>query len=242
MLVEIRSYRAQAARQAVAVDRDFFYAIDNRSIEKYSRSGGKLVGRWDAAGTTPIVHLNSGVVVGDRLYAAHSNYPSVPMVSSIEIFDTLTLAHIASHDLGAVEGSVTWVDRHNDRWWVGVANYDGRGGAPGRGSAQTSVIEFDDRWARVRGYGFPPELIAWFGGRSNSGGSWKDGVLFVTGHSASAVYALRTSSAGSSVLQVVEKIAAPISGQGVAWDRQGEVRNLWGIRRSAREVVVLALP
>jgi hypothetical protein len=36
----------------------------------------------------------------DLLYCAHSTYPDVPMVSSIEIFETDTLALVGFHGFG----------------------------------------------------------------------------------------------------------------------------------------------
>ncbi len=45
----LRSYAAPEADQGVAVDRDFFYAIDNRLIVKYRRDTGAAVARWAAS-------------------------------------------------------------------------------------------------------------------------------------------------------------------------------------------------
>jgi hypothetical protein len=231
-----RSYPAAAARQGVAVDAGHFYAISNRAIEKYDARSGARLAEWRGDEGGPIVHLNSGVVLDGLLYCAHSNYPDLPMTSSIEIFDAATLEHRGSHSFGVYEGSATWVDRRDDSWWVAFANYDGRGGQPGRGSAWTSVVRFDDEWRRVGAFAFPPELVERFAGRSSSGGAWgTDGLLYATGHDAAEVYALRLPRAGS-VLELVEVLPAPIEGQGIAWDR-GEDDVLWGVRRSGREIV-----
>ena len=64
---------AEEARQAVAVDRDHFYAIDNAAIGKYTRETGRRVAQWRASEEAPLVHLNSGVVRDGRLYSGHSN-------------------------------------------------------------------------------------------------------------------------------------------------------------------------
>ena len=59
----------------------------------------------------PIIHLDSGVIVDGKLYCAHSNYPGIPMTSSIEVWDPSTLEHIESHSFGIFRGSCTWVDQ-----------------------------------------------------------------------------------------------------------------------------------
>lgn len=237
---EIRRHPAPAARQGVAVDAEYFYAIGNRSIEKYDKRSGSRVGAWTGPESGPIVHLNSGIVLGGALYCAHSNYPEIPMLSSIEIFDTATLEHRGSHSFGISEGSATWVDRADDHWWVAFAHYEGRGGEPGKGPSWTALVKFDDRWRRVAGYAYPPEVVARFGGRSNSGGAWgADGLLYITGHDAAEVMAVRLPKSGS-MLELVAILPAPIAGQGIAWDR-GESGVLYGIIKRAREVVVSRL-
>ena len=85
-------FDAPAARQAVAVTDDHFYAIGNRRIAKYGRAGGAPVATWKAESPS-LIHLNSGVVIDGELLCAHSNYPGVPMQSSIERFDPEGLIH-----------------------------------------------------------------------------------------------------------------------------------------------------
>ena len=97
---EVRRFSAEEARQGVAVDDRHFYAISNRQIGKYDKQSGERVGSWEGAPDGPIIHLDSGVVLDGRLYCAHSNYPGVPMVSSIEVFETATLEHVESHSFG----------------------------------------------------------------------------------------------------------------------------------------------
>ena len=114
----LRRYAAPEARQAVAVDASSFYAITNREIGRYDRKTGARVAHWRGEDDGPFIHLNSGVVIDGRLYCAHSNYPGVPMVSSIEVFDGATLRHVESVPLGIGHGSATWIDRHDDARWV----------------------------------------------------------------------------------------------------------------------------
>lgn len=233
-----RWYDAPAALQAVAVDAKHFYAIGNRRIEKHDRETGALLTHWMGPRDGPIVHLNSGIVLDGVLYCAHSNYPSVPMVSSIERFDARTLEHLGSHDFGVFEGSATWVDRHDGHWWVAFANYDNRGGTPGRGTDQTVLVEFDDAWRPVARYRHPPALLELYRRRSNSGGAWgPDGLLYLTGHDDAAVYAVRVPEQGS-VLELVSIIPAPIEGQGIAFDPLDPGR-LWGIVRPRGRVIAM---
>jgi len=239
-LEPIRRFRAEEARQAVAVDAEYFYAIDDRRIGMYAKRTGERVASWAEREGGPIVHLNSGVVLDGRLHCAHSNYPSVPMRSSIEVFDARTLAHLASHDLGLLPGSATWIDRREGLFWVGLANYAGRGGVPGRGPEHSAVARFDAAWRPLGSHAFPRAVVLRFGTRSNSGGAFgPDGLLFATGHDAPELYVLRVPAAGA-LLELVEILPAPASGQGIAWD-PADPDVLWTIRRKAREVVASRL-
>lgn len=237
----VRRYDAAEARQAVAVDAAHFYAIGNRSIGKYARSDGRRVGRWSAPDPQRIIHLNSGVVLDGELHCAHSNYPGVPMRSSIESFDPDTLTHLRSRDLGTSDGSATWVDRRDDRWWVTFAHYDGSGGAPGKGSGDTTLVAFDDAWQPVARYRYPPPVVERFAGRSSSGGGFDpDGRLWITGHDAGELYVLGLPAQGRT-LELLAIVQAPIQGQGIAWDPV-EPAGLWGISRGLRQVLRLRAP
>ncbi len=234
----IQRFEAPEARQGVAVDAAHFYAVDNRRIGKYDKHTGRRAGSWDAGSDASIIHLNSGVVVDGTLYCAHSNYPSVPMVSTIETFDTVSLTRLGSRALPNGYGSATWVDRWNGAWWVVFANYDGRGGQPGKGAAATVLVRFDSAWTRTDQYSFPAEVVRRFGGYSNSGGAWgRNGLLYATGHDGAEVYVLRLPVQGS-VLDLAGIISADIDGQGIAWDRS-QPDTFYGIVKKRREVVVL---
>lgn len=217
---EIRRWQFPEARQAPAVDGNFIYAIDNQRIGKYDRRTGEKVAEWVQSKGGQILHLNSGIVLDGILYAAHSNYPEIPMLSSVEMFDSETLAHVGSHSFGFQPGSATWVDRRDGFWWVGFANYDGQGGAPGRPPSFTRVVKYDREWREVESFAFPAEVVERFGTRSNSGASWgPDGLLYATGHDHADLYVLRIPESGS-VLELVETLTVPAEGQGIAWDRE----------------------
>jgi hypothetical protein len=180
------------------------------------------------------------VVIDGLLYCAHSNYPGVPMASSIEIFDTETMRHVGSRSLGIVEGSATWIDRADGHWWVALANYAGVGGVPGRGPEWTTLLQFDGGWRRVAGFTYPPEVVERFEAMSNSGGTWgSDGRLYITGHDEGVVFVMALPTAGS-VLRLEQEVPVSAEGQGIAWDR-GEPGVLYSIVRSTREVVVSSI-
>lgn len=238
---ELRRVPAAEARQAVAVDDQFLYAIDNRAIGRYDRRTGSRVGGWTGPENGPIQHLNSGIVVDGRLYAAHSNYPALPMVSSIEVWEVATMRHVASHSFGIRSGSATWIDRHEGSWWVTFANYENRGGEPGRGVAYTTLERFDDQWRSTGGWVLPSLLVERLRPYSVSGGFWgSDGQLLLTGHDAPDLYLLRLPGAGP-VLDWVGTIGGSHQGQGVARDPR-DPGLVYGIDRARREVIEMRLP
>jgi hypothetical protein len=231
---------ADEARQAVAASETHVYAIDNYAIGKYDKASGEKVAQWRGEAGKPLIHLNSGIVLDGMLFCAHSNYPAVPMASSIEMFDPETLEHVGSHSFGIAHGSATWIDRRDGKWWVGFAHYEGRDGVPGMGSEWTRIVLFDDRWREVGGYVYPAEVVERFRPRSNSGAAFgPDGLLYATGHDAAEVYVLRVPRGGSE-LELVEIVPAPAEGQGIAWD-PAEPDVLYTIMRSTREIVAAQL-
>lgn len=236
---EVRRYAAPEAGQGVAVDREFFYAINNHTIARYRKDSGARVGLWEGGARGEIIHLNAGLIVGDRLYAVHSNYPGVPMLSSLEIFDPATLRHQGSHSFGRMDGSFTWLDRRGDRWIACFVHYDGKGAEPGRTNLWTQILAFDDAWRRTAGWALPPALLARFGARgySASGGAFgPGGHLYLTGHDNPELYVLDFPAAGS-VLRWIATIPFPSEGQAFAWD-PAQPDHLFSILRRSREVIV----
>ncbi len=243
---EIARFPAEQADQGVGVDRCCLYAVDNRAIGRYDKYTGALLGVWQDGEAGPFIHLDSAMVHQGRLYAAHSNYPQVPMSSSVEVWDAQTLVHAGSQSLGIAFGSATWVDYHDGRWYVGFANYGDRGGTPGRDARWTQVVRFDRQWRFDSAWTFPPEVLARFAtpdnpGRSNSGGSFgPDGLLYVTGHDRPEVYAMAFPEAGTALVwKKMLQVATP--GQGIAWDhsRPGV---LLGVDRDRKELVTYQVP
>ena len=232
-----RRYPAPEARQAVAVDATHFYVIDNRRIGKYEKSSGTKVGAWQGPEGGPFIHLNSGVVIDGRLYCAHSNYPGVPMVSSIEVWDTGTLRHVQSIPVGTGRGSATWIDRRDNAWWVMFAHYRAPNGEPGKGPEYSVLVRYDTEWRETGTWAFPKAVVARWDGMSSSGGVWtRDGRLITTGHHAPELHVLRLPTAGATLL--LEGIVPVESeGQGIALDPSDPTR-LWSIQRRTGEVLV----
>ncbi|RVT43666.1 hypothetical protein [Sphingobium algorifonticola] len=230
---------AEEARQGVASDGVHVYAIDNDRIGKYRISDGVRVARWQGE-RAQFPHMNSCTVVRSELICAASNYPALPQTSAIEIFDTKSLRHLRSISLGMGLGSLTALDWHGGHWWAIFANYDGKGGEPGRDHRYTTLVQLDDRFRQLRGWLFPASLLARFAPFSCSGMSWSDeGTLYVTGHDRPELYALRLPQAGST-LDHLGTIAIATEGQAIDWDPKVPGR-LWSIMRGQAVLAASAI-
>ena len=233
-LEQIAELTVPEANQAVGVDERHFYAVDNHAIGKYDKTTGKLVKKWQGPSAGPIMHLDSAMLMGGKLYAAHSNYPEWPMTSSLEIFDADTMEHVGTHSFGIRWGSLTWVDWHDGHWWMTFANYDqkiGPGQTPYGHKENTVVVQLTADFQPVQSWTLPKEVLDRFEEMSNSGGSWgPDGFLYLSGHDPAEVYKMTLPKAGS-VLQLVEIVPLNIRGQGIAWDRS-QLGVIYGIVRA----------
>lgn len=230
----LKKYSTDEATQGVAADRQHFYAIDNTRIGKYERGSGRKVGERPTSPVLPLIHMDGGMVHGNRLVCSHSNFSESPMLSSIEFFDTGTLRHLNSQSFGLDAGSLTWVDWHAGSWWVCFGHYNGKGGEPGKSNALTALVRYDAQWRKIAGYVFPLEAIARWDGMTASGGVWGPGErLIVTGHHAPELFLFRLPRAGS-VLELVGIHESPAEGQGLAIDIP--TRRLFQIQRKERAV------
>jgi hypothetical protein len=237
---ETARFRAEEARQGVVADKRFVYAISNAEIGKYDRRSGKRVGRWQGD-PTQFRHMNSCILLRQRLVCAASNYPEVPLASSIEWFDTRRMVHSRTRSLGPERGSLTWLDWHDGSWWACFANYDGKGGEPGRDHRYTTLVRFSPEFAELGAWLFPQDVLNRFAPHSSSGGVWgDDGLLYVTGHDLPELYVLRLPAAGST-LEHVATVQIPGEGQAISWQR-GAHRMLWSISRARREAIQARVP
>lgn len=225
---------ASEANQGVAAGMRFVYAISNHEIGKYDKRTGERVRHWEGD-PAHFKHMNSCSLVGRALACAASNYPDVPQHSMVEFFDADTLDHQRTVALGDFPGSLTVLTRHGGSWWAVFANYDDRGGAPGRDHRATLLVELDGKFREKRRFTFPEAVLARFAPKSCSGGSWKGGLFYVTGHDRPELYALRVPAKGN-VLELVATYAIPTQGQAIDWDPDAPA-TLWSIERKAREMV-----
>jgi hypothetical protein len=240
---EFARFAANEARQGIAVDANHFYPVTDLGIAKHEKATGKFVSKFEMTKGSQIIHFDSAVVVDGKLYAGHSNWPSEPMTSSVEIIDAATMKHIGTHSFGILLGSCTWIDRHEGAWWGVFANYSrvfGTSQRPYGNSYWTTLVKMNDAWAIQQAWIFPNEVIRRAEPMSISGGSWgPDGLLYATGHDHPETYVLRIPKMGS-ILELVETVPLNVTGQGIAWDRT-DPGVLWGISRPKKEAIAFRM-
>ena len=189
---QIAEFDIPEANQGIGVDKNYFYAVDNRVIAKYNKITGDFVDAWEDVSGGPMIHLDSAMEFHGKLFAAHSNWRQLPMTSSVEIWDADSMQHIGSHSFGrAGLGSFTWLDFYDGFWWGTFANYDrlGPDGQPYGGKENTTLAKFDKHFNILQSWIYPHDLLEKFELMSNSGGSWgPDGFLYITGHDLAEIY------------------------------------------------------
>lgn len=240
---EIGRYPAVEAGQGAAADAEHVYAIVNTAIGKYRKADGSFVKRWASPRDGLIRHLNSCYAEDGRLYCANSNFPEVPMASSIEVFDTATMTQVASYSLGMLdEGSLTWFERILGGWMAGFAHYDESGGLPYKNHSYASIIRYDEQWRRVGGWMIPETAMSRMQPHAASGGGLgPDGLLYLTGHDRPEMYVMGLPTMGPKLMHIAT-IAIDVEGQAFAWDKSGSERVVYGISRPNREVRGFRLP
>lgn len=223
-----RKLAAAEAFQAAAADETFVYAISSTQVARYNRASGKREG----VSHGPAKHLNSGFLWEGKLLLAHSNYPATPEQSQIKALDLKTLELTTYKDFGDFGGSLVWVLKRGDGWWCNFARY-------GDANGQTFLVRFDDDWKELGRWTYPAEVIKQLGRMSLSGGVWDGDSLLTTDHDHPRLYRLRLPRAGT-VLEFVEQLPAPFTGQGIAADPK--TGGLVGIDRANRQVIFAEKP
>ncbi len=240
---QLVSYPAPEAGQGAAADKEFFYAIVNSVIGKYRKGSGEFLDRWLGSRGGPIRHLNSCFAELEKLFCSNSNFPEVPMASSIEVFDSATMDHIQSLSLGVLEeGSLTWFDHLGDGWVAGFAHYDESGGLDYKDHSFASIVRYDSAWRRQGGWMLPESVIDRMKPHAASGGAiGPDGLLYLTGHDRPEMYVMAAPVMGPKLIHIAT-IAIDIEGQAFAFDKSAEKTTVWGISRPNREVRAFQLP
>lgn len=229
---EVQRFDAYYAMQGVAVDKHHFYAIENNHITKFTLQGDSIT-TWHEPNKDKIRHINSGFVKGGKLYCTHSNYPKVPMASSIEIFDTRTMQHVKSISLGIDVGSCVWVTEGKNCWYAFFAHYASNGGETGKGVEWSQLVRYDRKWRRMQAWILPQEIIDELHPTSISSGILIDNTFYCMGHDHKKCYLLQLPKYGMR-LEWVGTINVPIPGQAIAIDKSGD---MWGISRKDRQVI-----
>jgi len=234
-VTELRRYEAPNATQAVAADSLYFYTISNSKIIKRQKSNGEIVAEWSGG----LKHLNSGIILDGKLYCANTNYPLLPMASSLEIFDTETLQHIGSHSFGIYIGSFTWIDEWEGDYYLMFVHYENYAQERDKGVAYTTLIRTDDQFRRKAGWTIPQTVVDHLKPTSISGGTFfEDGTMLLSPHHFEEVYIFDFPKMGYE-LEWTETIPVPFQGQGLAIDRTDGT--IWGIHRNNREVIQVQL-
>lgn len=238
----IKTFNAPEADQGVAVDKSYFYAVDNTVIGKYHRKTGDFVKRWISPKRGLIRHMNSCYTEKGKLWCANSNYSLTPMASSIEVFDSKSLEHIYSHSLGITdEGSLVWFDKVNEGFIAGFAHYSKKGGEIFKSHEYSSVVLFDKSWRRMGGWAFPNTVLERMAPYSASGGVIsKNGYLYIMGHDLPEMYVLGKPKMGPTLLHLAT-IELEAHGQAFSFDPKHE-NHVWVIDREAKKVKVIRLP
>ena len=238
---ELRRWKPRGANQGVAVDAQHFYGIGNYVVGKYDKTTGARVAEWVGLRGGATIHLNGGIIQDGQLVLAHSNFPQLPMASSLEYFDPVTVQPVKTVSLGIRYGSLTWAEKKDGFWWACFAHYNDQGTAAGTDNRSTLLGKFDEQWNLLESWIFPVQVVTNWGKSSSSGGSWgDDGLLYTTGHDEKELYVLRLPKMGVT-LEYVTTIEVPFEGQSWAWDRSDK-RIIYGIIRRTGEVVVARIP
>lgn len=231
---ELARFDAPEAHQAVAVDETSLYAITNRSIARYDKPAARVLAKWTAPDDSPVRHLNSGIVVDGRLYCANSNWPKMPLKNSIEVFEAATLKHLERLPFPDTEGAINWIERHKGAWWIVFAFY----GEPN--VRRTRLVRYSDDWKPTGEWSFPESVIQRFLPNSNSGGAFgPNGRLYVTGHDHAELYVLTVPETDDQLVHT-GTVAAPIAGQGIAWDHS-DIGTVYGIVRRDHQITGMRL-
>jgi hypothetical protein len=234
-----RRYAANAS-QGVAVGPRDVYAVSNFALTRFDKATGEKKAEW-VGERARFPHINSCTLIEAELICASSNYPAVPHVSTIEVFDPADLHHVRSISLGLGTGSITWVERHDGFWWAMFANYDNRGGEAPRDHRHTTLVKFDDQWRRLEAWALPASILERIAPMSISGGGWgPDGRLWLSGHDLPELYVVAIPDGGG-VLEHLQTFGMEAQGQAIDWD-ESTPGMLYGITRSTREILAMRVP
>jgi hypothetical protein len=221
------------ANQGIAVDKNYYYAISNTKITKHNKTTNELVATWNADKNSKAFahfkHMNSGTVIDEKLFVAHSRYNIDPNDNTIEIFNVRNklLEYEKTIPMPPKHGSLTWIDKHPDgSWWMCFAVY-------GEDiNMNTKLVKYqykNEKFVELKSWYFPSEVIKNWGNMSCSGGSWgAEGYLYTSGHDHEKAFVLKIDKGGKLKYLRTENNVG-FYGQAIAWDRFSKEPRLWGI-------------
>ena len=192
-------------------------------VAEYDRATGKLL----ATSEGKAEHLNSAFVMDGRVYCAHSNYPKKPETSEIRVYDPATKALAVFHEFKEPPGSLVWNVHDGKNWWCCFAGY-------GADNAKTVLVRYGAGFREEARWTFPKAVVDDWDRMSASGGVWDGDTLLVSHHHFKVLYRLKVPKDGKE-LELVEALACPFPGQGVA--RDPKTGGLVGVDRGAKQVV-----
>ena len=192
----------QEAKQGIAVDNEYFYAISDKAIGKYNKKTGKIVLRWKSK--KDITHLNGGFIDGNKLICVHNPTGK----NSIVTFDKNTLKKLSDKKIN-VDGSLTWYYPYDNTNYGVLAYYKDN-------VNKTKFCKFDDDFNVVKSWSFPQKIIDDIKPWSISGGFIKSGYVYASGHDKSVIYKF-TMNDDKDVLTLFDTIDVVSSGQGIAF-------------------------
>ena len=223
--VEKSALSSAHATQAAAADERFVYVVSNKRIAKLDRATGSELALSEGKAS----HLNNAIILGGKIYSAHSNFPLKPDQSDIRVLDPETMKLEVFHRFENPPGSLTWVLKRGSDWWCHFAGY-------GTEKAKSCLVRFDAGWKETGRWAYPAELMKEWGAMSLSGGVWLGETLLATGHDKKVIYRLTVPPPGAAV-EWIGVMASPFPGQGIAADPK--TGGLVGIDRK-RKVVIFA--
>lgn len=236
-------HNVKDAYEGVAVGKDFFYAINTKSISKHKIDNGEHVKTVVFTNHPRIKHLNSGVVLGNRLYVCNNPDDVLFSYNTIEVFD-LNLEFQYYIEVTGNTGSLIAIDYFDNRWWTCFSHYKDHARytiiaemyfpRPDLSTAGQTNEKDLVRWHIRNRYYFPNDIV----NRSNaiSGFSFgPDGLVYATGKDCNELFVLHLHRS-SPIMSLDRIIKLDIDGQAIDWDRKR--KKLYGIHRGLQKVIV----
>lgn len=215
--------KSEHATQAAAATDKHVFAVSSTQVAMYDRQTGKLL----AVSEGKAEHLNSAFVWKGKVYCAHSNYPKKPETSEVRVYDPETNKLTVFHDFKDPPGSLVWNVHDCKNWWCCFAHYQAD-------NAKTILVKMTDEFKELQRWTFPKTVVDDWDKMSASGGIWEGETLLVSHHHFKVLYRLKLPKDGTE-LELVEALACPFPGQGIAADPK--TGGLVGIDRGAKKVV-----